>query len=218
MFDKPAGKKIILFEWGAPVTIPEMLNHCGGVWKFCLTPGTITFTDDNSNACDYSYNNAEVYQVLSLKVDNTSYTLQSSVADLLTYDESYYYDSTNKYIYISFFRWDKPLAKKMYIGAIYGVSKGASDCYYRNIYYDPRLLNGITIKKSKDPLFYGILKYSLAKVNLINTDGEYDNFGDLDLFRAHSRLLCGEDGAEYADFKPVFTGLIGNYTYNHERC
>ena len=217
MFEKPASKKMILFEYGVPVTIPYMLNYCPGVWKFCLTPGVITFTDDNGNACDYSYNNTTVYQVSNLKVDNTIYTLQSSIADLLTYDESYYYDSATKYIYISFYNWDKPLDKELYIGAIYGFSKGATDCYYRNIYYDPRLLNGITIKKSKDPLFYGILKYASAKVNLINSDGEYDNFGDLNLFRAYARLLCGENGTEYTDFKPVFTGLIGNYTYNHER-
>jgi hypothetical protein len=217
MFEQTTSKKIILFEWGAPVTIPMMLNYCPGVWKFCLTPGTITFTDDNANACYYSYNNTDIYQILSLKVDNSLYQLQASIADLLTYDESYYYDSATKYIYISFYHWDKPLDKKMYIGAIYGFSRGASDCYYNNIYYEPRLLNGITIKKSKDPLFYGLLKFTNAKINLINSDGEYDNFGSMNLFRAYSRLLCGEDGSAYTELQPVFTGLIGNYSYNHER-
>jgi hypothetical protein len=217
MFEQATSKKMILFEWGAPVTIPMMLNYCPGVWKFCLTPGVITFTDDNGNACDYSYNNTDIYQVSSLKVDNTQYQLQTSIADLLTYDESYYYDSTTKYIYISFYNWDKPLDKEMYIGAIYGFSRGLSDCYYNNIYYEPRLLNGITIKKSKDPLFYGLLKFTNAKINLINSDGEYDNFGSMNLFRAYSRLLCGEDGSAYTDLQPAFTGLIGNYAYNHER-
>lgn len=217
MFEQTASKKMILFEYGAPVTIPMMFNYCPGVWKFCLTPGVITFTDDNGNVCDYSYNNTDIYQVSSLKVDNNQYQLQSSIADLLTYDESYYYDSATKYIYISFYHWDKPLDKKMYIGAIYGFSRGLTDCYYNNIYYEPRLLNGITIKKSKDPLFYGLLKFTNAKINLINSDGEYDNFGSMNLFRAYSRLLCGEDGSAYANLQPVFTGLIGNYAYNHER-
>jgi hypothetical protein len=212
MFENPSSSKIVLFEYGAPVNLDGLMNYCPGVWKWCLTPGVITFTDDQGTTGYYSYTNAEVYQVTSLKVDNEPFTLVTSIADLLTQDEAFYYDSSTKFIYIAFYQWEPPLSKVCYIGATYGFSKGSETYRYNNIYYEPRLTSAFGIKKSKDPLFYGMLKFNNGTVKIINTDGEFDDFGDRDLFRAAARILVGEKDTEYSDFVQTFSGLIGNYS------
>jgi hypothetical protein len=216
MFINNKKRKIILYEWGQPTRIEKFLNYAGGIWKLNVTPGTVVVTDDNSNTGYYSYDNEIVYNVQFITVNNKQYSRVNSLDDLYANDESWYYDSVNMILYICFYNYDPPLANKIYIGVIYGFSKNSDYSFYNDSYYDSRIKSIFGVKKSKDALFFGILKFSSGKVTLINTDGEFDNWNTFNSFRQPSRILIGEEGDDYTDFKQVFSGIIGNYSYSRD--
>lgn len=204
--------KITLYEYDRPVDLTsDLLNYSSGIWSYTITPGDITVTDDNSNTGYYSYNNAIIYNVQSVNVDGFQLLRVDSIADLLTQSGSFYYDGTTTKIYIAFTDYEPPLAKQIYISAVVGFAYNTdTDMYFEGAYYDPRVSSIFGIKKSKDPLFYGLLKFDSGTVKLINDDGELDDWRDRNLYRQATRLLVGEAGFTYDEYEKVFTGIIGN--------
>jgi len=211
-FNNPTKKKIILYEFGNPVTLYKFLNYCAGVWQLCLSPGTVVVTDDHANTGYYSYDNAVIYAAISLSVDNLYYQEVSSIADALAVPGRWYYDSVTTNLYISFLNYEPPLNKLIEFGVVYGFSKGLTDFYFNDKYYDPRIVSVFGIKKEKDPLFFGLLKFSRGTVKIINEDGEYDDWNSRRTFRQKSRVLIGEEGDVYDDYKRIYTGIIGDYS------
>jgi len=216
MFTDNKKRKIVSYEFGQPNQIYKFLNYAGGIWKLNVTPGTVVVTDDNSNTGYYSYNNATVYNVQFITVNNKPYSKLNSITELYTMTESWYYDPVDMVLYISFYNYDPPLNKKIFLGIIYGFSKNSNYSYYNDSYYDSRIKSIFGVKKSKDALFFGILKFSSGKVTLINTDGAFDNWNTFNSFRQPARILIGEDDDDYTDFKQVFSGIIGNYSYSRD--
>lgn len=200
----------ILFEYDKPLKHSDFLNYSGGIWFWTLTPGVITVTDDNGNTGYYDNQNTAVYQVASVQVDGTSFTAVSALADLLTTDEAFYYDGGSTKLYIKFLDSAYPLTQKIFIGVVAGFSKNAENPYYNNIYYDPRLDSIFGIKKSKDPLFYGMLKFNSGNVKIINNDAALDDWRSRNLYRQACRILIGENGSAYSTYEKVFSGIIGN--------
>jgi hypothetical protein len=205
---------IILWEYDAPLINLTMLNYSAGIWQWCITPGDITVTDDNGNTGYYSYTNSVSYNVKSLVIDGVIYLSVSSLNDLITQDESYYYDVDLKTIYITFTNYEPWLNQFITIGIAVGYANKDDNNgnVFSGNYYKPIVQSISGIKKSKDPLFYGLLKYNTGTVKLINTDGEFDSWRDQKSYRQPTRLLFGEVGDEYADFVPVGAGVIGEHT------
>jgi len=99
------------------------------------------------------------------------------------------------------------------VGATVGFCKGVigdNKPYFNNIFYEPRVSKVFNIKKSKDALFYGLLKYTTGSVTCQNEDGFFDDWRDRNLFAQASRILIGEKDDLYADYDLVFQGLIEN--------
>ena len=211
-FNNPLKRKIVLYETGEPVVLSKFLNHVPGVWKLILTPGVVVVTDDNGNTGYYSNQNTVVYTTVSLSVNNVYYTEVDSVAALVTNQKRWYYDSVTTTLYICFENWNEPFDKEIQFGVIYGFCKNLDNLYINDMYYDNRISSVFGIKKSKDPLFFGMLKFSQGTVKLINEDGYYDNWNDRKTFRQSSRILIGEEGDEYTDYNKIYSGLIGNYS------
>jgi len=205
---------IILFEYDTPKGLTQLLNYSAGIWKFCISPGDITVTDDNGNTGYYSYTNSIKYNIKSLTVDGVIFLSVSDLVDLDTQDESFYYDKDTTTIYITFKDYEPWFAQSMTLGAAVGYANkdDKNGNVFSGNYYKPIIQSISGIKKSKDPLFYGLLKYNTGTVKLINTDGEFDSWRDQKSYRQPTRLLLGEVGDEYADFVPVGAGVIGEHT------
>lgn len=205
-------KYITLFEYDKPIDITsDLINYSGGIWQYLLTTSGVVVTDDNSNTGYYSYNNLIRYNVQSVNVDSVQLLNVDSIADLLTQDGAFYYDASTTKIYIAFTGWEPPLGKQIYISATVGFCYNTdTDVYFNDNYYDPRVDSILSIKKSKDPLFYGILKFDSGTVKLINEDGEFDDWRSRNLYRQACRVLVGESGDTYSQYHKVFTGIIGN--------
>jgi len=211
-FNNPLKRKIVLYETGDPAVLSKFLNHVPGVWKLILTPGVVVVTDDNGNTGYYSNQNTVVYTTISLSVNNVYYTEVDSVAALVINQKRWYYDSVTTTLYICFENWDEPFDKEIQFGVIYGFCKNLDILYINDMYYENRISSVFGVKKSKDPLFFGMLKFSQGTVKLINEDGKYDNWNDRKTFRKPSRILIGEYGDEYSAYKKIYSGLIGDYS------
>ena len=206
--------KIILWEYDAPLINLTVLNYSAGIWQWCVVPGDITVTDDNGNIGYYGYTNLIEYNVKSLLVDGVIYLKVDTLNDLSSQDEAYYYDIDTKIIYITFTNYNVWLEQIMTIGIAVGYANkddGNGNVFSGN-YYKPIVQSISGIKKSKDPLFYGLLKYNTGTVKLINTDGEFDSWRDQKSYRQPTRLLLGEVGDIYSAFVPVGAGVIGEHT------
>lgn len=211
-FTDQSSKKIVLYEYDKPVDMTsDLLNYSAGIWKYTLTPGDITVTDDNGNTGYYSYNNLVFYNVQSVNVDGFQLIPVGSISALYTQSGAFYYDYATTKIYIAFTDYEPPLNKQIYISATVGFAYNTdTNMYFNGAYYDPRISSIFSIKKSKDPLFYGLLKFESGTVKLINEDGELDDWRTRNLYRQAARILVGESGNTYSQYSKVFTGIIGN--------
>jgi hypothetical protein len=211
-FENQQSKKIVLYEYDRPVNMTsDLINYSAGIWQYTLTTSGVVVTDDNSNTGYYGYTNLVFYNVQSVNVDGSQLIPVTSIAELYSQDGAFYYDYETTKIYIAFTDYEPPLNKQIYISAVVGFAYNTDvDMYFNGAYYDPRVSSIFGIKKSKDPLFYGLLKFESGTVKLINEDGELDDWRTRNLYRQATRLLVGEAGNTYAQYSKVFTGIIGN--------
>lgn len=208
-------KKICLFECDKPLTFENaFLNYSAGIWQWCVTPGTVIVTDDNGNTGYYGYTNAIIYNIKSLYVDGTYYLRVDELTDLETQDEAFFYNSLNKTLYVTFTDWEPFLAQDVAIGASFGYAKESNSAgtFYSDNYYPPMVTSISGIKKSKDPLFYGLLKFNTGTVKLINLEGDFDDWRERQLYKQPARILLGEDGDDYSSFIQVASGAVGEHS------
>ena len=202
-------KKIILWEYDSPLILNDLLNYEAGIWFWTMTPNDIIVTDDKGNTGYYSYKNSTIYNVQSLLIDGVAYSLTTSLADCRLTNQSFYYDRGTTKIYIHFDDFEPPLNKIISVGAATGFSWGKMDnAYYNNDYYEPRIKKIFPIKKNKDPLYYGLLKFITGKVEAINNDGFFDDWKDRNLFAQATRILIGQNGDDYKNLTKIFSGFI----------
>jgi len=204
-------KKITLWEYDSPLILNDLLNYEAGIWFWTITPGVVVVTDDNGNTGYYDYTNSVIYNIQSLLIDGEPYSETTSLADCRLTNKSFYYDTATTYFYVHFDDFEPPLDKIVSVGAAIGFSYGAFTDglpYYNNDYYEPRIKKIFPIKKDKDPLYYGLLKFITGKITASNNDGYFDDWKNRNLFAQATRLLIGNEGDDYSEFKRFFTGYI----------
>ena len=213
-----ATRNIILLEIAKPIILANMLNYEAGIWFWTITHADITVTDDHANEGYYDYVNL-VYRVInSLQVDTERYLQVDSLADVRITPSSFFYDTVTTRLYIRFTGWEPPLSKTIWMGCVFGYSyNNSGSCYYNDIYYEPRISKLFPIKKSIDPLFWGLLKYQAAKVELINNDGGQDDWRNRHLFSQKSVIKKGNQGDGYDNFQIIHQGFVENDTRGFEK-
>lgn len=208
---------VTLFEYDRPLNQDSFLNYTSGIWQWIVSPGkngVITITDDRGVTGYYRDNNALVYDIRSLVVDAVQYNRVYTFADLFTTNQSFMYSRSDTKLLVHFNNFEPPVYfEDITIGATVGFCKGVigdNKPYFNNIYYEPRVSKIFNIKKSKDPLFYGLLKYSTGSVQCQNEDGFFDDWRQRNLFAQASRILIGQKDDAYSSYSLVFQGLIEN--------
>lgn len=209
---------VYIFEYDIPMDQARFLNKAPGIWFWILAPGAIVVTDDNGHTGYYDTTNAIKYNIKSARESGTDLMPVESFNDCYSVAGSFYYDNDTSGIYFHFLNSEPPLAQKITIGLPVGYSQNCINIkpYFYGIYYPPRISKISDIKKTMDRMFYGVSKYSTAKVTLINTDGDLDDFGSRNLFNQPCRILKGDEDTDYLNYQTVTSGFIGDYTYNHE--
>ncbi len=206
--DKPDTKKIILAEIDIAQEHAFWTNYRAHVWY-------VNFEKDYPDIADWFLigveAQAEITRIGSVKVDSVSLVRVSSAADCQTNNGSFYYDDTDKELFVHCFEGDQPWIHVLTIGVAWGFRKGGTRGVYNNFIYEARLLSIPGISKRKDPLFFGKISFEGGDIEIENTDGKYDMFAEEnDVFGNAARLLQGFDDLDYSDFLPTFSGFMEN--------
>jgi hypothetical protein len=220
--------KSVLFEYDNPVEITgHLINYEAGIWFSSVTPGAVVVTDDNNNVGYYDWTNSIRHYVKSLKIidglSSSDYAAVDSVAEVRSFAAAspqygcFYFDWETSAIYIHFAGYEPPLAKRVYLGCAVGFSWGKNGYDFHDVYYEPRLTKLFTLKKSIDPLFWGVLKFQSVNIELLNADGDLDDWRERGLYAQPARILMGYEGDTYADYDCLFSGFIENDNRNFEK-
>ena len=213
--NKPASQKIVLVELDLSVTIGDpFINFEAGIWFNILwrdpDRGSSNFTLYGTYAT-WNVENVR-YNIASLRVDQQVFTRVTSLSDLRIQNKSFYFNLGDQILYIHFDQWAQPLGKDIAPGNVHGfcnqIDQQTNDAYYEDVYYAPRILSIPSMTKSKDPLFFGVLKYQGGSVSLNNQYGFFDEFNDLDIYGQSVRIKLGFAGFSYAQFRQVYEGYV----------
>lgn len=228
LVEQPILEPVVLFEIdiGEPQDFWIALE--AGIWMFKVTNVTegVTYDFQNGAFCYGSFENAggpedlgtnEVIKIVnSFEVAGEQYTSVSGLANLRSTNKSFYYDAATTIIYVHFDGFDPPdVFTNKKIGVTAGFSTRA--IYLDDNYYEERLKSAPQISFSKDPLFWGILRFSENTIDLLNGDGYFDDFVQLDIYGQPARVKFGGPDLAYADFRTLFTGYVEKFSVNAER-
>jgi hypothetical protein len=149
--------------------------------------------------------------------DYEDYTEVSTIANLRTQNKGFMWVQSENRVYIHFDGFDPYYAFYLIsIGSVMGFSDHAQYSA-AHIYYDARLRSVPSITVSKDPLFFGLLRFEGGTIEMDNSDGYFDALVENNLRRQPIRLYHGFDGLAIADYKQVFSGFIESFHLNYEQ-
>lgn len=206
--DKSVSNPHVLFEMNRTVHNDQWVNIGAGIWEVDFT-ASYPFVDDP----DFLDGFTTVYAggISQLKIDSAVASQQSSLVSLSSAaGPSWFYDSGSRILYVRFPDSDEPWAYDAEIYFIYGYSFSPVAPSGALTLYDARLRTIPDLRKARDPLYFSRLTFEGGRVELINTDGEFDNAGELaDIYGNVARILYGFDGMAYSDYVVLFTGYVG---------
>ena len=191
-------------------------NHQAYIWayrwrvsEYVKNIGDGNIGADNIGAGDKK----EFVKVGSCFVDGEEYTKKNNLADVIANEESWHYDGDNYIFYIHCINNDEPQMHFPIIGITLGLSNEA--VYYDGLYYEPRLKKVMTLSKSKDSLFYGIIRHDGGQMLFRNNDGFFDNIKSNILFGQPVTSRFGGNDLAYEDFQIIDKSYIDDVTLNH---
>ena len=152
----------------------------------------------------------------SVFAGTTLLTRTTTRAAVRSTDQSFFFDTATNILYVHFLNADpQDTIDPKQIGVVNGYSNKAA--YYDDVLYDGRVLSVPNFSRKKDPLFFGKISFVGGNISLINTDGEFDDFGeDENVYGAPARVLLGFDDNDYDDFKTLYEGQIQNFVINED--
>jgi len=220
----PNSYKIILVEIDVPILRDNFINAEAGIWTVRINWDGVTLTDDYGIEGYYPDEIAAINKIASLLVDDVAYMAVESWADLRTQEKSFLFEFGSQEVHIHFDDWHLPLDSVIRLGVVTGYCDMAqvddehrvTGSYYDGIYYRPCVKSVPSFKKSKDPLFFGLLAYEGGNISFINTDGYFDDFAEGDVFGQPCRILAGFNDLEYSQFRRVFSGYIEDFTIDRD--
>ncbi len=200
---QPSSLKITLLELDIGRMHGQWFNRRAGVWYYNFS-GTYALIDAAFLA---GVVGLDIARVGSVKSDGIPLAAVTGLDAVQTNELSFWWDSANLGLYVHIQNGDEPSIHQMFYGEAIGVAN--VPCDYNGFHYQPRLRSVPSIRKSKDPVFFGKIAFEGGRVAIENGDGYFDTFGeDNDLFGNAARILVGFEGLAYADFLPAFSGYI----------
>jgi len=226
--EKPNSDKLVVFEIDLTETIPFWLCYESGIWQYKITnyQENSICNFENGAYCYGSFENGviqntgtnQIYKIInSATVDGSDYTAVTSMANLRSTNQSFYYDVGSTTIRFHFDSFRPPHSfSSISIGVTNGFSN--KDIYLDDQFYQGKINSAPNISIKKNLLQFGIQQYGGGTVSMDNLDGYFDNFVNQSLFGQSCRLRLG-DGTwtSISDFKKLKTGFIGNINIDEEK-
>ena len=199
-------KPIILFQLDILKVNVQWINVSPGIW-FVNFENDYPLVDDELLS-GFSNQYTTFGDVGSIMIDSL---LQIKVYDLLELantEESFYYDDNNN-LYVHVIDNDDPAIHNIFIGIINGFSYKDFTPLNSNTFYEGRIKEIPSIRKERDYLFFGKLKYSTGSVKLINSDGYFDSFAeDNNVYGNAARLFIGTEDMDISDYVQLSSLIV----------
>ena len=218
--NKSASSKVVLLEFGVSTAHSFFLNEEPGIWRFqWRVSEDVTYGFEVGAFCYGSFENGGTeiltngnapINIVSVIVDGTAYTEVASLVNLRATNESYWWDDDGV-LHVHFDGFAPPwVFSSIKLGL--AVNEANKAGVYNGLPYGSRLTGLSPLSIEADPLFYGVLGYSGLTAELANADGEFDGLSALDIFGQVVNVLYGEEGADYADFELLYSGLVREFS------
>jgi len=150
----------------------------------------------------------DIDSVGSVSSDAAALRAAYSVAAVQAEENTFYWDPGSRRVYIHLVNGDEPSLHRIVLGVVYGVANHGG--VYGGTLYESRLLSAPRIGKSRDPLFWGRIRFAGGTVSIDNADGHFDSMAEeQDVFGNSARILLGFDQEDRAEFRTLYTGTIG---------
>jgi len=225
--EKSVSEKTVLVEIDLGKEHDNWVNYRNGVWTWTFH----TYKANHTHA-GYGYGNylygpygysgtqtsgvpSQPPLIGSVYASGTEYTEQSTLVNCVETEESYYYDVTAFKLYVHTTDNNDIALYLMIVGFTHGVSNRTKN--FNSIYYEPRLTGVPVLKKTKDPLYFGVIKYDGGTLTLSNADGHYDHLKDNYTLGQPVTIKYGFDNT-YANYETLFKGYVENLELTYNEC
>jgi hypothetical protein len=208
----PDRKPIILSTFSIGVIWQTWVNYYAGIW----------YADFNGI---YSLLDAELSYGIQTKLfssaigavqeDGTSLTQVFSIASLLS-EPSFYWDHTNKILYIRLEDYDSPSTRNIKIGINVNIATETYIDYVNGITYLPDLKNIPPLTQNKDRLFFKKIQNRVFSMIVNNANLTYDDIKNWDVYNQKVQYYFGYHDQLFADFQKIRSGLIRDFSFSGE--
>jgi hypothetical protein len=210
----PQTKKITLVELDIGLIQSLFFNYTAGVWYVDFD----AIYDRIDPVYLVGVSAQSIIQIGSVLQDGVALALVASVALTITTNNSYYWDASDRRVYIHLNGGGEPAIHTITLGITSGFANHAAT--YNGLYFEPRLKSAPAISKAKDPLFFGRISFDGGDITLDNHDGNFDSLvqGNPGIFGGAVRILQGFDSDAYASFTRMASGLIEGMKIDRDSC
>lgn len=207
---------ILITELSTRTTPPSLLSDGQAVWRFSFA-GDETYIDDLGVQFVWRGINNQILDIRGVALGPTNYLEVDSVASCQAAEESFFWDSANKTIYVhhpdNVNDYSISRAAIRFLESSAGYASGVlrdQPSYYPVLYFDPSLQDIGRLAKRVDPLKFGIISFESSSYQLDNADGQYDGFTNQEALNSQVRFVLMQQGqTNIDDGVRIFTGYTG---------
>jgi hypothetical protein len=193
----------------------QWVNSGAGIWKCDFTNG---YPEVDPTLLQ-GFTAQSFSNIGSVQCDLLMLTKVSSLLLVSSTYESFYYDNTNRILYVTLPNYDEPFLHNIFLGVVHGYSKEEFTPVGSNQIYEGRLQQVPSIGYSRDPLYFGKISYNNVSVSLINADGEFDTFADtFNIYGNNARIYFGYKDLDYSQYQLMYSGYIETINISEDYC
>ena len=211
--------RVVLADFDISIISALFTNYSPYTWVFQYGPYQEGVTSDFGHGCfgygdfggsetgNLGENRASVV-VGSVIVDANGYVERASIALVEANEESWYWDNVAQRLYVRFEDSKRPLLfTAITVG---GIARFANKAVYvDDNFYEPRVVDPVSINKTRDPVKDLVIAHDLSSLKLRNNDGAFDSINqDPIVIGQPMRIWYGIIGAPLADFLQVGKSYI----------
>lgn len=155
--------------------------------------------------------------VVSMKYDGTALTVQTSIVNCNTNNNSYWHDTANKLLYVHLDNGSTvdPTDAAVLVAYFKMFFTSNNGVYFNDDYYEPYVIGAPGIRQTSDHLLTGKSALGGGNLALLNTSGFFDVIIEKFIWLNRSiKLLYGGDDLPYSEYGDGFTGVILNKAWS----
>lgn len=208
--ERNASKHRVVAEIDIGFANTQWINAGAGIWK---VNSDNSYPEVDAELLD-GFTAQEFRPIGSVKIDGEPSTKVGTLLELAALDSAWYYaDNT---LWITCPGFNDPALYAIDIGESYSFSTHSFVPINGPVPIEGRLAAVPSVTMRRDPLFFGRLQYDIGTLQLLNGDGEFDEWGtEVDIYGNAGRVLIGDEDVSYEQIEVGATDeLVAFYSFD----